>query len=153
MNESHESPAPVIKSSDLTPWEQWSGVVYFIATVILSSIVLWHWSAGRSLALPILIGLGIFFDAATSIIYVGCMVTRRHSSAFPGFGLICYLWAWLSHPASLLLPSEAGLFLLWCHKLLDIALVILLYVAYYAAFWLAGRSRFPRHPNPNDGNA
>lgn len=132
-----------------------NGVESFISSLqsLFSSIVLWHCSAARSIALPLLIGLGALCDALTSIIYIGCMVTRRHSSGFLGVGFVCYLWAWLSFPAALLLPSDSGLFLLWCRKSLDIALLALLYASYYGVFWLVGRPAFDgsSHSSPSIG--
>jgi len=133
--------APIPITRKLTRWEEWSGIVYFVATVFGSSILLWQWQAARSTAIPILLGIGLFFDAMSVVAYISTLVTKRYSSGFLGFGFVCFFWAWLSCPAAVLLSTPQSLAVLWLAKLLDLVALFVLSMCFHVPFWFVHRSK------------
>jgi hypothetical protein len=129
------SAAPIPITRKLTRWEEWRGVVYFFATVVLSSILLWHWAEMRNHAVKFLLGLGIFFDVMSTVAYLSTLITRRYSSGFLGFGFICFLWAWLSYPASVIIQTPQSLPMLWLAKLPDLVALFLFSACFHFPFW------------------
>lgn len=138
------SPAPIPITRKLTRWEEWRGVVYFIIVVLLSSIVFWHLDdptnhlfVRRHPFSKLLLGAGLFFDAMSAACYISTRVTGRYSSGVPGAGLVCYFWAWLSCPASIILSTPPSLPLLWLNKLLDLVALFVFSACFHVPFWFS----------------
>ncbi len=128
------SPAPIPVTRKLTRWEEWREVVYFVATVIVSSIVFWHWAAMRVHAVKLLLGFGVFFDVMSAVAYISTLITKRFSSGFFGFGFVCFTWAWLAYPASVLIATPQTLPILWLAKLLDLAALFIFSMCFHVPF-------------------
>ncbi|MCD4654506.1 hypothetical protein K8T06_11315 [bacterium] len=108
MNNEIETPTPVPLDCQLTTWEEWRGIVYFIAVVIGTSIAIWHWPATQPIAPLVLLGIGVFFDTVSLAARISTAVTGRYSSGFFLIGFAFYLWAWLSYPHPVLIHVSFG---------------------------------------------
>ena len=136
------SPAPIQVNRKLKRWEEWRGIVLIIVVVILTSIVFWHLDdptnqvfARRHPFSKLLIAVGLLFDVLSAACYISSRVTGRHSSGVPGVGLVLYIWAWLSCPASVILSTPAALPPLWLNKILDLAALIVFSACFHVPFW------------------
>jgi hypothetical protein len=136
------SPTPTPTSRKPTRWEEWRGVICFVVVVLLSSVVFWHlddsispFFARRHPFAKLLLMAGLFFDVMSLLSYVSTRVTGRSSSGVPGIGLVCYFWAWLSLPASVILGTPSSLVLLWLYKLLDLLALIGFSASFHIPFW------------------
>lgn len=126
--------APVPIDHQLTKWEEWRGIVYFIAVVIGTSIAIWHWPPVQPFAPLALLGIGIFFDVVSLAARISTAVTGRYSSGFFLIGLAFYLWAWLSYPHSVLINEAGGVISLWLRKLPDITCLAVAHLLIHVSF-------------------
>jgi hypothetical protein len=96
MHETNTSPLPF--NNNLTKWEEWGGVVWFIIIFTTSSIGIWHLNILQPFLNIILLGFGIFTDLMSLIARIHTALTGRYSSGFFVVGFVFYLWAWVSYP-------------------------------------------------------
>ncbi|MBU1612188.1 MAG: hypothetical protein KKC99_10125 [Proteobacteria bacterium] len=134
MNREVDIPTPIPVNSQLTKWEGWSGLVYFFAVVIVTSIAIWHLPATHPIAPLVLLGIGILFDAFSLAVRISNAVTGRYSSGFFLIGFAFYLWAWLSYPRPVLINDVEGLVSLWLCKLPDIACIVVAHLLIHFSF-------------------
>jgi len=114
----------------LSKWEEWSGVVYALAFIIISSIFIWHFNENLNFILVIIIfGLGFFLDFMSVVFSVQNYYVKRNVSGFFILGFVLYLWAWLSYPHSVIFSfSEPSLVKLWLYKIPDLVLMAIIHL-------------------------
>ena len=118
----------------LSKWEEWREIVYFIAVVITSAIVIWHWPSVQTIAPLILLCIGLLFDLVSLIARISTAITGRYSSGFFTVGLAFYVWAWLSYPHTVLLREGSGLFSLWLWKIPDITCMTIVHFLIHVSY-------------------
>jgi WD40 repeat protein len=114
----------------LSKWEEWSGVVYALAFIIISSTLIWHFNENLNFILIITIfGLGLFLDFMSVVSSIQNYYAKRNVSGFFILGFVLYLWAWLSYPHSVLFSfSEPSLVKLWLYKIPDLVLMAVIHL-------------------------
>ncbi len=114
----------------LSKWEEWSGVVYALAFIVISSIYIWHFNENLNFILVITIfSLGLFLDFMSVVSSIQNYYAKGNVSGFFILGFVLYLWAWLSYPYAVLFPTtESSLFELWLYKIPDIALMAIIHL-------------------------
>ena len=134
METGHPTTPSVALNRELTKWQEWRGVVFFILIVIGSSAAICRISAIQPSAPLILLAIGLFFDLVSLVARISTAVTGKYSSGFFIIGFAFYVWAWLSYPHPVLLDESGTLISLWMRKLPDIACLAVFHLAIHVSY-------------------
>lgn len=143
---------PAQKERALTKWEEWRAVILFVAIIIGSSVAIWHVPLLQPVTLPILLGVGLFFDLVSLMARISTAITGRYSSGFFIVGFVFYFWAWLAFPHSVLLGQADGLLVLWMRKALDLVSLALVHLLIHVSYGRGEDSSGPKINTKQDAS-